>query len=54
MPVSKRKPPTSASEVSTPASSSPVLPDQEAFRRHVRGLAVSAVQVLIEQTMREE
>lgn len=54
MPVSKRKPTTSASEVSTPASSSPVLPDQEAFRQHLRGLAVSAVQVLIEQTMREE
>jgi putative transposase len=54
MPVSKRKPTTSASEVSTPASSSPVLPEQEAFRQHLRGLAVSAVQVLIEQIMREE
>src|SRR5260370_27637220 len=29
-------------------------PSREEFRQHVRGLAVSAVQVLIEQVMREE
>ncbi len=54
MPVPKKKPTTLASECSTPESSSPVLPDQEAFRRHLRCLAVSAIQVLIEQIMREE
>src|SRR6266700_6144769 len=54
MPVSKKKPTTLASEVSTQEASSPVLPEQEEFRQHVRRLAVSAVQVLIEQVMREE
>jgi transposase-like protein len=54
MPVSKKKPTTLASEVSTQESSSPVLPEQEEFRQHLRRLAVSAVQVLIEQVMREE
>jgi len=39
---------------STLESSSPVLPEQEEFRQHLRRLAVSAVQVLIEQVMREE
>src|SRR5260370_32290363 len=54
MPVPKNKPITSSPEGSTPESSSPVLPEQEEFRQHLRGLAVSAVQVLIEQVMREE
>jgi hypothetical protein len=54
MSAPKKKPTTSASECSTPESSSPALPDQEAFRQHLRRLAVSAVQVLIEQVMREE
>ncbi len=54
MPVSKKKPTTLATEVSTPESSAPVLPEQEEFRQHLRRLAVSAVQVLIEQVMREE
>jgi len=54
MPVSKKKPTTLASDVSTTESSSPVLPEQEEFRQHLRRLAVSAVQVLIEQIMREE
>jgi putative transposase len=31
-----------------------MLPEQEEFRQHVRRLAVSAVQVLIEQVMCEE
>ena len=34
--------------------SSPILPEQEDFRRYLRRLAVSAIQVLIEQVMREE
>ena len=54
MPVAKNKPTTRSPEGSTSESSSPVVPDQEEFRQHLRRLAVSAVQVLIEQVMREE
>lgn len=54
MPVSKKKPTTPSCEASRQQSPSPALPDQEAFRPHLRGLAVSAVQVLIEQIMCEE
>jgi transposase-like protein len=54
MPVSKKKATTSASEGPTQQFSSPTLPEQDEFRQHVRHLAVSAVQVLIEQVMREE
>jgi putative transposase len=54
MPVPKNKPTTSPSEASTPEAASNVLPEQEDFRQHLRRLAVSAVQVLIEQIMREE
>ena len=54
MPVPKKKPTTLTYEGSTSEPSSPALPEQEEFRQHLRGLAVSAVQVLIEQVMREE
>jgi putative transposase len=54
MPVPQNKPITSQSSVSTPESSSPVLPEQEEFRQHLRRLAVSAIQVLIEHVMCEE
>jgi putative transposase len=54
MPVPKNKPTTSALEGATPESVSNLLPEQEEFRHHVRRLAVSAVQVLLEQVMREE
>jgi transposase-like protein len=54
LPVSKKNPTTSTSEVSTQQSASPALPEQEEFRQHLRRLAVSAVQVLIEQVMCEE
>jgi transposase-like protein len=54
MPVSKHKPTTSSPEGSTSESTSTPIPEQEEFRQHVRRLAVSAVQVLIEQVMREE
>jgi putative transposase len=54
MPVPKNKPTTSSPESSTAQSSSPVVPEQEESRQHLRRLAVSAVQVLIEQVMREE
>ena len=53
MPASKNKPITSTSEGSMSESSS-TLSEQEAFRQHLRHLAVSAVQVLLEQVMREE
>src|ERR1700730_13794589 len=54
MPVSEKKPITLAPDGSTPESSSKVPPDQEDFRQHLRRLAVSVVQVLLEQVMREE
>ena len=54
MPASKHKPITSSPEGSTPQSSTPIAPDQEEFRQYLRRLAVSSVQVLIEQVMREE
>ena len=54
MPVPKKQPTTLAPEGSTPESASSVLPEPEEFRRYLRCLAVSAVQVLIEQVMREE
>ncbi len=54
MPVAKNKPTTSSLESSTLKPSSNIAPDQEEFRQYLRRLAVSAVQVLIEQVMREE
>jgi len=54
MPASKKKPITSGSGDPTPESLSHELPAQEDFRQYLRRLAVSAVQVLIEQVMREE
>lgn len=54
MPVPQKKPITSKASVPTPKASTPVLPEQEEFRQHVRRLAVSAVQVLIEQVLCEE
>ena len=54
MPESKHKPITSSLEGSTPESSSPIMLDQQEFRQYMRRLAVSAVQVLLEQVMREE
>ncbi|HEV2582191.1 MAG TPA: IS256 family transposase [Ktedonobacteraceae bacterium] len=54
MPVPKNKPIIGTPEGSTPDPASPVLPDPGEFRQHLRRLAVSAVQVLIEQVMLEE
>ena len=45
---------TSKSQLSQGETLSSALSDQEAFRQHLRRLAVSAVQVLIEQVMCEE
>jgi len=50
----KKKPTTTSIESSTQETILPVLPEQEEFRLHLRRLAVSAVQVLLEQVMREE
>ena len=54
MPVSKHQPTTSSQQGSTAESSLAVALDQQEFRQHLRRLAVSAVQVLLEQVMREE
>ena len=54
MPVPKHKPTTLSPGSSTPESSSSIAPEQEEFRQYLRRLAVSAVQVLLEQVMREE
>jgi hypothetical protein len=54
MPVAKNKPTTSTSQASTPEPSSHVMPEQEEFRQHLRRLAVSAIQVMLEQVMLEE
>ena len=55
MPVPKHKPTTLVpGKVQHSESSSPIAPEQEEFRQHLRRLAVSAVQVLLEQVMREE
>ncbi len=54
MPVSKHQPTTSSPEGSTSESPSITIPEQEEFRQYLRRLAVSAVQVLLEQVMREE
>ena len=54
MPVFQKKSTTSNMVSQTSEQVSAPLPEQEDFRQHLRHLAVSAVQVLIEQIMREE
>ena len=54
MPVAKNKPTTLSPGSPTVESASAGIPEQEEFRQYLRRLAVSAVQVLIEQVMREE
>ena len=53
MPAPKKST-TSTTEGSMPEAQALSLPSTEDFRQHLRRLAVSAVQVLIEQVMREE
>ena len=53
MPVPKKST-TSISESSMPEAQDLCEPSPEDFRQHLRRLAVSAVQVLIEQVMRDE
>ena len=54
MPVSKKQRTTSPSMASMPESSSPVMPDQQAFHQYLRALAQSAVRTVIETVMIEE
>ena len=54
MPLHKKKHSTLSSKSPNAERESSALPEQEDFRQHLRQLAVSAVQVLIEQVMREE
>jgi putative transposase len=55
MPVSnKKKRITPTSDASTLQASSPLLPSQQEFHQYLRTLARSAVQVVIEEVMREE
>jgi len=52
--VPQKKSTTSNADSKTSEQAPPQLPEQEEFRQHLRRLAVSAVQVLIEQVMLEE
>ncbi len=54
MPVPRKKSTTSNTDPKTLEQASSLLPEQEEFRQYLRRLAVSAVQVLIEQVMCEE
>lgn len=54
MPVPKKEPTTSDPLASTQETTSHPLPETEDFREHLRRLATSAVQVLMEQIMLEE
>jgi putative transposase len=54
MPLHKKKHSTLSSKSPNAERESSALPEQEDFRQRLRQLAVSAVQVLIEQVMREE
>src|SRR5579859_1330772 len=54
MPVPRKKRTTSTTDPKVLEQASSPLPEQEEFRQYLRRLAVSAVQVLIEQVMHEE
>jgi putative transposase len=54
MPVSKNKGTTSSPTASTPGSSPPVMPDQQAFHQYLRTLAQSAMRSVIQAVMIEE
>jgi len=54
MPVPKKKRVTSPPTASTPESSKPGMPDQQAFHQYLRALAQSAVRTVLELVMREE
>ena len=54
MPVPRKKSTTSNADPKMLEQVSSPLPEQEEFRQYLRRLAVSAVQVLIEQVMCEE
>jgi hypothetical protein len=50
----KKKCTTPNTPNSTYGPSTPALPDQDAFRQHLRELARSAIRVVLEDVMREE
>ncbi len=54
MPTRKKKRTTPEATPSTSELSSPMLPKQQEFHQHLRALARSAIQVVIEEAMREE
>ncbi len=54
MPGPKKKRITVENVVSTSAAASPSLPDQQEFHQHLRTLAQSTVQTVLETVMREE
>jgi putative transposase len=54
MPASKKKRTTSETTLSKSEPSCPLLPEQQEFHEHLRGLAQSAVRTVIELVMREE
>ncbi len=54
MPVPKKKRTTSTAEAVKVESADSTMPDEQEFRQRMRNLAVNAMQVLIEEVMREE
>jgi transposase-like protein len=54
MPVPKKKRTTSTAEAVKVESADSSMPDEQEFRQRMRNLAVNAMQVLIEEVMREE
>jgi putative transposase len=54
MTVSKKKRITLENPLSTSEPSSPRLPEQQEFHRHLRALAQSAVRTVLELVMRED
>ena len=54
MPVPKKKRTTSPAEAVKVESAHSTMPDEQEFRQRMRNLAVNAMQVLIEEVMREE
>jgi putative transposase len=54
MPARQKKRTTPEAPLSTSELSSPRLPEQHEFHQHLRALARSAIQIVIEEVMREE
>lgn len=54
MPARQKKRTTPEAPLSTSELSSPRLPEQQEFHQHLRALARSAIQIVLEEVMREE